>query len=209
MWTLLSGFSWLSLIAKNPSLLQSSDGWVKVFNDICHRYGLYSGAIVSHIYADGHTPTRLWALGLLLAALALLLRLHKCIKSTRGDVVAFILAVLQVSLGHVVESIVIAEGFLALALIMKEYPAGRIARLGVSLLLVNLPLSIVSLPSIFTVLATTLPSLAAFLAAALRKLASRLNHRNYPIKLCKRCLYASLLALAAYVYCLALLAFFI
>ncbi|MEM2794386.1 MAG: hypothetical protein QXY49_00870, partial [Thermofilaceae archaeon] len=209
MWTLLSGFSWMSLLTKTPSLLRSNEGWMQVLGDIFRRYGLYSGAIVSQIYADGHALTRLWALGLLLAVLTLLLKLHMCNGGVRGNTVALILATAQLSLGHVVEVLVVAEASFILALVLKEYPMSRIARTGILLLLVNLPLSIASFRNVFWILTTMLPPFASFIAVALRAVTGRLSCKTFHTRLRSRSLGTALLILILYVYGLALLAFFI
>jgi len=122
LWTTLSGFSWTYLIINPPLNLLSGNELLNYVSQISRHFGIYSGSIVSPIYADGHALTRLWSLGLLFASMSALIKGHHSVDS-KGEIVIFSSCFIQILLGHIAEIPLLSLSLLALFLLGKPSPA--------------------------------------------------------------------------------------
>jgi len=118
LWTTLSGFSWTYLIINPPLNVLSGNALLNYVSQISMHFGIYSGSIVSPIYADGHALPRLWSLGLLFASMTALIKGYYNADS-KGDILIFSLCFIQILLGHIAEIPILSLVLLALFLLGK------------------------------------------------------------------------------------------
>jgi len=118
LWTTLSGFSWTYLVTNPPLNVLSGNELLNYISQISSRFGVYSGAIVSPIYADDHALTRLWSLGLLFASMATLLK--GCYDiNPKGEILMFSACFIQILLGHITEIPLLSFALLVLFFLGK------------------------------------------------------------------------------------------
>jgi hypothetical protein len=121
LWTSLSGFSWTYLITHPPLNMLSGNELLNYISQISRLFGIYSGSIVSHIYADGHTLTRLWSLGLLFASMTALIKgYYNYNMDLKGEALIFSSCFIQILLGHIAEIPILSLALLALLLLSKS-----------------------------------------------------------------------------------------
>jgi hypothetical protein len=121
LWTTVSGFSWTYLIINPPPNVLSGNELLNYVSQVSMRFGVYSGSIVSPIYADGHALTRLWSLGLLFASMVALIKGYYSVDS-KGEVLIFSSCFIQILLGHIAEIPTLSLALLALFLLGEPSP---------------------------------------------------------------------------------------
>lgn len=118
LWTTLSGFSWTYLIINPPLNMLSGNELLNYVYQISMHFGVYSGSIVSPIYADDHALTRLWSLCLLFASMTALMKGYYSADS-KGEVLIFSSCFIEILLGHITEIPMLSLALLALFLLGK------------------------------------------------------------------------------------------
>lgn len=117
LWTTVSGFSWVYLLQNPPHEVLSGNELLDYILEVSSHFGVYSGAVVSPIYADDHALTRLWSLGLLFVSAGSLLKAHFSESSLEGGLLLFSLGFIQIMLGHITEVPLLALTLFLLILI--------------------------------------------------------------------------------------------
>lgn len=137
LWSTLSGFSWTYLIL-NPlnTPLFGKRLLTYILHNISFRFGKYSGTIVSPIYADGHSLTRLWSLGLYFICVTALIKACLKQRDSKKYLVIVLITLFQILMGHVTEIPLIALVMITLILTKGKisYPFLRSIFLGTSVL---------------------------------------------------------------------------
>jgi hypothetical protein len=138
---ILSGFSWLYILTNPPSRPLSSleiYNYVRMIHD---KFGMYSGSTVSTIYADIHSLVRLWSLGVCFVFLLALLSLNtNATKNTKGYLVMLLACLLQITLGHTPELLLIGFASFSLILLTKYKALTNLLKMTMLSTLISLPL---------------------------------------------------------------------
>jgi hypothetical protein len=119
LWTVLSDFSWVGVFLNSPGNVLSGNGLLDYITNIFTRFGYYSGGRVSTIYADGHTLTRLWSLGLLFVSAAAIMKACSDKNRLKEGLFIFSIGVLQILIGHITEIPVLSVILFVSVLLLK------------------------------------------------------------------------------------------
>ncbi len=208
VFTILSGFSWMHLLASPPITPLSGSDLFSYIRAIHDKFGMYSGATVSTIYADVHALVRLWGLGVAFASIAALLSAYRNPDEWKKYFLFFSAGFLQIVLGHPTEVFLLAFTLSVITLlshdkILLENTLKTIFLLSIS----ALPfIFIFSYPKeVFFSLISTI--ILCLLGIFLGKVIDRFG--NFPFSIDARRKILKILAIAfMYYYGLSLIAFF-
>lgn len=181
MWTVFSGFTWLFVMLYPPLWSLFGNELLLYISLIGGRIGLYSGAVLSPIYADGETLTRLWSLCLLLASTAALLKGHFSGNQKVG-LLLFGAGFIQILLCHIIETPILALALLALILVgnknSKDFIIPAFLILSVLSAIGVIFTTIISGFNIYTTLISLSPVLAIILGIILNQIKILVKKRS-------------------------------
>jgi len=184
--TILSGFSWLYVLTNPPADHLSSLEIYNYIRMIHDKFGMYSGSTVSTIYADCHALVRLWSLGVSFVFLSALLSLNLNTKNTRGYLAILLACLLQITLGHAPELLLIGAASFALIVLTKYEVLKGLLKTTLLSTLISLPfMYIFSYPE-ETILVTALFVISVSSTLLFRKLITfykRINKKNFNLLL--------------------------
>ncbi|MBS7281383.1 MAG: LamG domain-containing protein [Candidatus Freyarchaeota archaeon] len=172
LWTAFSGFSWLYAVLNHPLQMLAGNDLLNYIIKIHIHFGVFSGAIVSPIYADDHALTRLWSLGLVFASTAALLKGYLN-KSPIEGLLVFSAGLFQITSGHVTEIPLLAIILFTLLLIEKKHSTSFTIKaffmmIAVPIVSIIILIFLKTLQEIYIVV-FFLPMLAILLATVLNK----------------------------------------
>ncbi|MGE5533258.1 MAG: hypothetical protein ACM3UN_02785 [Bacillota bacterium] len=125
LWVIFSNFSWTGVLVSPPADVLSGGDLLTFITSLYNRFGFYSGARISTIYADGHSLTRLWALGLFFVSAAAAVKACSDKKYLKEGLFVFSIGIMQILLGHMTEvpmlSLILFISFLILKPDTKSY----------------------------------------------------------------------------------------
>ncbi|MEM4889133.1 MAG: hypothetical protein QXJ64_06830 [Thermosphaera sp.] len=117
VFTILSGFAWIYLLISPPNGPMSKSDLYNYITAIRDKFGMYSGATVSTIYADCHALVRLYGLGVAFSSIAALLSAYQNQDEWKKYILFFFFGFLQITIGHPTENLLLVFTLLILLLI--------------------------------------------------------------------------------------------
>ncbi|MEM3594643.1 MAG: hypothetical protein QXS27_07920, partial [Candidatus Jordarchaeaceae archaeon] len=179
IWTVLSGFSWIYVMFSPPPWSLSGNLLLFYVATVVGYFGTYSGAFLSPICADGECLTRLWSLCLVFASIAALLKGHFDGNQKIG-LLLFGAGFIQILLGHVLETPILAIALLALIVVgnknSKDFTIPAFLILGVLSTIGALLMKVISGLTLYVII-SFLPIFVIILGIILSKIKIEVSER--------------------------------